>query len=221
MNAQNLSPRMVLIAVVCAVWLVALPAAAVTIEKPAVQGAGFVTVDPGCCPTILGAPAGMPLNVDVVFENMDHVELMDGATTNIEFGVGNHAGNNADLEYHITFDLSDMAGNLITTDALTVDGAVSAGDINAHNLDLTPLPPVIFHDFHVKVETMFKGPNTGSGLFDLYIAGGGGDDGTVVSGPVRFNRAIVGKWIPEPSAAILALLALTALSCGRMRSTFR
>ena len=73
-----------------------------------------------------------------------------------------------DLNYRIVFDLSDMSGNLITNDAFVVQNTATAGFIQIVNLDLTPLPPVIFHDMHVRVETSFAGLNTGSGLFDLY-----------------------------------------------------
>jgi hypothetical protein len=182
---------------------------AVTVMRDPIQGAGFVEVAGGT-PLILGAPVSSPLDVDIVFTDMRHIELMNGASTTVEFGIGN-TGNTADLDYRIVFDLSDMSGNLITNEALVVQNTAPAGFIQIVNLDLTPLPPVIFHDMHVRVEASFDGANTGSGLFDLYIAGGAGDVGTGVSGPIRFNRAIVGEWIPEPAAAALAIIALAGL----------
>ena len=194
------------------VWLLLVAAShvhAITVTRDPVQGSGVVDVEGGV-PLILGAPVSTPLEVDFVFTEMRHIELMDGSTTNVEFGIGN-TGNSAELNYRIVFDLSDMNGNLITNEALVVENTASGGFINIVNLDLTPLPPVIFHDFHILVETDFVGGNTGGGLFDFYIAGGGGDPGTGVSGPIRFNRAVVGEWIPEPSTAALGLLSLAGL----------
>jgi len=195
-------------------FVAASQAHAVTLMKDPVQGAGFVEVDLGGLPTILGAPVGTPLELDVVFNEMRHIELMEGATTTVEFGVGN-TGNNVDLNYRIVFDLSDMNGNLITNEALVVEDTATAGTIKAHQLNLTPLPAVIFHDFHIKVETEFE-TGGGSGLFDLYVAGGGGD-GAAVSGPIRFNRALVGEWVPEPSSAALAMIPLAGLTFHRRR----
>jgi hypothetical protein len=163
---------------------------------------------------------GSPLDYDVVFTDMQHIQLMSGATTTAEFAIGN-TGNTADLNYHIAFDLSDMQGNLITTNALVVDSTAPAGFFHIVSLDLTPLPPVIFHDFHVRVETSFIGANTGSGLFDFSMAGGAGDLGTAVSGPVRFNRAVVGQWVPEPSGAALAWMAIAAMVHQLRRSSRR
>jgi hypothetical protein len=142
---------------------------------------------------------------------------MDGATTTVEFGIGN-TGNTSALNYKIVFDLSDMSGNLITSDALVIQSTVQGGLIQAHNLDLTPLPPVKFHDMHVRVEASFAGPNTGGGLFDFYIAGGGGSAGTAVSGPIRFNRAVVGMWVPEPAGVGLAVFGLACLLLTRASS---
>ena len=207
MCTETLRGRLVVMVVVWLPLVIASRAHAVTLVRDAVQGAGFVEVDLGPLPTILGAPVGTPLEVDVVFTDMRHIELMDGSTTTVEFGIGN-TGNNEDLNYRIVFDLSDMHGNLITNEALVVEDTATAGTIKAHQLDLTPLPAVIFHDFHISVETDFVS-GSGSGLFDLYVAGGGGG-GAVVSGPIRFNRALVGEWVPEPSTATLALLALAA-----------
>lgn len=171
-----------------------------------VEGAGFVDVDAGALPQILGAPVGTLLELDYLFNDMKHIQLDEGASTNIEFGVGN-TGNSVDLDYRIVFDLSDMNGDLITNEAIVVEGTAFAGSIKAENLSLQPLPPVKFHDFHISVETSFADPVSG-GLFDFYVAGGGGDLGTVVSGPVRFNRATVGIWVPEPAAWMLLLTAL-------------
>jgi MYXO-CTERM domain-containing protein len=189
---------------------------AITVTRDPIQGAGFVNVDGGL-PLVLGAPVTAPLEVDIVFSEMRHIQLMDGSTTTVEFGIGN-TGNTSALDYKIVFDLSDMNGNLITTDALVVQDTVQGGFIKAHNLDLTPLPPVIFHDMHVRVEADFAGANSGSGLFDFYIAGGGGDSGTGVSGSIRFNRAVVGEWVPEPATAGLGLLGLALLPFHRRRN---
>jgi MYXO-CTERM domain-containing protein len=203
--------------VMCVVaWLLPIAASqvqAVTFTRDPMQGAGFVEVEGGL-PIILGAPVSSPLEVDIVFTDMQHIQLMDGATTTVEFGIGN-TGNTANLDYRIVFDLSDMAGNLITTDALVVQNTVQGGFIQVINLDLTPLPPVIFHDMHVRVEASFAGPNTGAGRFDLFMAGGAGSSGTGVSGPIRFNRAVVGVWVPEPTAAGLGLLGLACLLLHR------
>ncbi len=197
----------------------ASPVHGITVMRDPMQGAGFVDVAGGL-PLILGAPVSAPLEIDIVFNEMRHIELMNSATTTVEFGVGN-TGNTADLDYKIVFDLSDMNGDLITTDALVVQNTVQGGFINVVNLDLTPLPAVIFHDMHVRVEASFDGANTGSGLFDFYMAGGGGDSGTAVSGPIRFNRAVVGEWIPEPGTAGLGLLGLTGLLLSRRRELAR
>jgi hypothetical protein len=187
----------------------------VTIAVDPVQGAGFVDVDLGPGPLILGAPVGTPLEVDFVFNDMKHIELFEGASTDIEFGIGN-AGNNVDLPYRIVFDLSNEHGNLITEDALVVEGVAPKGLIHIASQDLSPLPPTILHDFHVRVETDGVG-----GLFDLFVAGGAGDFGTVVSGPVTFNRAEVGDWIiPEPSSITLlcfGILSLLAYGWRRRR----
>lgn len=183
--------------------LVAVPASGVTFMVDPIQGAGVVEVDAGPLPQILGAPVGTPLELDYVFNDMKHVMLSDGASTNIEFGVGNTT-NNVDLDYRIVVDLSDMNGNLITNEAIVVEGTASAGFINLHDLPLQPLPSITFHDFHIAVDTVFAEP-VGDGLFDFYVAGGGGDPGTGASGPVRFNRATVGVWVPEPSSAVLIL----------------
>ena len=201
------------------VWL--LPSAAphvqaITVMRDPVQGAGFVEVNGGL-PLILGAPVNSPLEVDIVFTDMQHIQLMDGASTTVEFGIGN-TGNSSPLNYRIVFDLSDMNGNLITNEALVVQDTASAGFIKILNLDLTPLPPVIFHDMHVRVETSFAGLNSGSGLFDLYMAGGAGSSGTGVSGPIRFNRAVVGVWVPEPTAARLGLFGFACLVLCRRSS---
>jgi hypothetical protein len=199
-------------------WLLSVAAQhghAITVMRDPIQGAGFVNVDGGL-PLVLGAPVSAPLEVDIVFNEMRHIQLMDGATTTVEFGIGN-TGNTSALDYKIVFDLSDMNGNLITTDALVVQDTVQGGFIKAHNLELTPLPPVIFHDMHVRVEAGYAGANTGSGLFDFYIAGGGGEVGTAVSGPIRFNRAVVGEWVPEPATAGLALLAMALTQLRRRR----
>lgn len=177
----------------------------ITIQVNAVQGAGFVDVDPGPLPQILGAPVGTVLEVDFVLNDMKHIELLDGASTNIEFGIGN-TGNEVELPYRIVFDLSDEHGNLITHDALVVVGLAPANVFHIINLDLTPLPAVIFHDFHVRVETL-----GGGGLFSLFVAGGAGGTGSV-SGPITFNRAEVGDWIiPEPSGITLLWLAMFGL----------
>jgi hypothetical protein len=149
--------------------------------------------------------------VDIVFTDMQHIQLMDGATTTVEFGIGN-TGNTAALNYRIEFNLSDMGGNLITDDALVVQNTIAGGLIQVVNLDLTPLPAGKFHDMHVRVDASFAGPNTGGGLFDLYMAGGAGSSGTGVSGPIRFNRAVVGIWVPEPAAAGLGLIAITCVA---------
>jgi hypothetical protein len=186
---------------------------AITVMRDPIQGAGFVEVQGGT-PLILGAPVSSPLEADIVFTDMQHIQLMDGATTTVEFGIGN-TGNSSPLNYRIEFNLSDMSGNLITDDALVVQGTASAGFIQIMNLDLTPLPAVKFHDMHVRVETNFAGLNSGSGLFDLYMAGGAGSAGTGVSGPIRFNRAVVGIWVPEPAAAGLAWLGLACLLLHR------
>lgn len=180
-----------------------------TIMVDPVQGAGFVDVDAGPLPQILGAPIGTDLEVDFVFNDMKHIELFEGASTDIEFGIGN-TGNSKGLPYRIIFDLSDEHGNLITQDALVVDNIAPANVIQVLDLDLTPLPAVIFHDFHVRVETQGEG-----GLFSLYVAGGAG--GTAgVSGPVTFNRAEVGDWIiPEPTSLTFAALSLLSLSWRR------
>jgi hypothetical protein len=199
--------------VICvAVWLqlfVASRVEAVTFMRDPMQGAGFVDVEGGL-PLILGAPVSSPLDVDIVFTEMQHIQLMNGATTTVEFGVGN-TGNSSPLNYRIEFNLSDMNGNLITDDALVVQNTIAGGLIQVVNLDLTPLPPVIFHDMHVRVEASFAGLNSGSGLFDLYMAGGAGSSGTGVSGPIRFNRAVVGMWVPEPATAGIALIAIACV----------
>jgi hypothetical protein len=171
-----------------------------------IQGAGFVSVDAGGLPQILGAPVGTPLELDYIFSNMQHVELDASPSTNMEFGVGN-TGNNVDLDYRIVVDLSDMNGNLLTNEAIVIEGTAQAGFIDIVGQPLLPLPPITFHDFHISITTEFADPVSGGGLFDLYFAGGGGDPGTSVSGPVIFNRAQVGQWIPEPSTAALLLLA--------------
>jgi hypothetical protein len=200
------------------VWLLPIAAPhvrAITVMRDPIQGAGFVEVNGGL-PLILGAQVSSPLEVDIVFTDMQHIQLMDGATTTVEFGIGN-TGNSSPLNYRIVFDLSDMSGNLITNEALVVQDTASAGFIKVVNLDLTPLPAVKFHDMHVRVETSFAGLNSGSGLFDLYMAGGAGSVGTGVSGPIRFNRAVVGIWVPEPAAAGLAWLGLACLLLHRPR----
>jgi hypothetical protein len=201
----------------CAVllFLMVSSARAITVTRNPVQGAGFVNVDLGPLPLVLGAPVGTSLNYDVVLSNMQHIELMSGATTTAEFAIGN-TGNTANLNYHIAFDLSDMQGNLITTNALVLNSTAPAGFIHLVNLDLSPLPPVKFHDFHVRIDTSFAGPNTGSGRFDFSMAGGAGDFGTGVSGPVRFNRAVVGQWVPESSGTALAWIAI-ACSLQQLR----
>jgi hypothetical protein len=194
------------------VWLlpsVASHVQAVTVMRDPMQGAGFVDVEGGI-PLILGAPVSAPLEVDIVFTDMQHIQLMDGASTTVEFGIGN-TGNTANLNYRIEFNLSDMSGNLITNDALVVQNTASGGFFQVVNLDLTPLPPVKFHDMHVRVEASFDGPNSGGGLFDLFMAGGAGSSGTGVSGPIRFNRAVVGIWVPEPTTAGLGSLGLAGL----------
>ncbi len=208
--------RFVLAASATLVFLGESPQAqGITIPVNPVQGAGIVDVDLGPGPLILGAPVGTPLEIDFVFNDMKHIELLiDGATTDIEFGIGN-AGNNVDLPYRIVFDLSDQHGNLITQDALVVEGIAPAGFIHVASQNLSPLPAVIFHDFHVRVETEGVG-----GLFDLFVAGGAGDFGTVVSGPVTFNRAAVGKWIPEPSTFVLTALGLLGLGGYGRRTSF-
>jgi hypothetical protein len=183
---------------------------AVTFMRDPMQGAGFVDVEGGL-PLILGAPVSLPLDVDIVFTDMQHIQLMDGATTTVEFGIGN-TGNSSPLNYRIEFNLSDMSGNLITDDALVVQNTIAGGLIQVVNLDLTPLPPVKFHDMHVRVDASFAGLNSGSGLFDLYMAGGAGSSGTGVSGPIRFNRAVVGIWVPEPTAAGLGLIAIACVA---------
>ena len=180
---------------------------AITVMRDPMQGAGFVEVQGGI-PLVLGVPVSSPLDVDIVFTDMQHIQLMDGATTTVEFGIGN-TGNTADLNYRIEFNLSDMSGNLITNDALVVQSTASGGFLHIVNLDLTPLPAVKFHDMHVRVDASFAGPNTGGGLFDLFMAGGAGSSGTGVSGPIRFNRAVVGVWVPEPTTAGLGLLEST------------
>jgi hypothetical protein len=196
-----------------AVWLLPVVASrveAVTFMRDPMQGAGFVDVEGGL-PLILGAPVSSPLDVDIVFTDMQHIQLMDGATTTVEFGIGN-TGNSSPLNYRIEFNLSDMSGNLITDDALVVQNTASAGFIQVVNLDLTPLPAVKFHDMHVRVDASFAGLNSGSGLFDLYMAGGAGSSGTGVSGPIRFNRAIVGIWVPEPVTAGSGLIAIACVA---------
>lgn len=187
---------------------------AAVVERNPTQGAGFVDVDNF---DFFGVRAGTPFEVDVVFTDMQHIELLvQGATTNIEFGIGNTT-NDVDLNFEITFDLSDELGNLITQDALFVAGTAQAGFIQAINLDLTPLPPVIFHDFHIFVKTEFVEP--ADGLFDLRVAGGGGVPGTIVSGPIRFNRAVVGDWgVPEPTTfAVWSLLGACVTGVGLRR----
>jgi hypothetical protein len=201
------------------VWLLPIAAShvqAITVMRDPIQGAGFVEVNGGL-PLILGAPVSSPLEVDIVFTDMRHIQLMDGATTTVEFGIGN-TGNSSPLNYRIVFDLSDMSGNLITNEALVVQDTASAGFIKILNLDLTPLPAVKFHDMHVRVEASFAGLNSGSGLFDLYMAGGAGSSGTGVSGPIRFNRAVVGVWVPEPTAAGLGILGFAGLLLLRRKS---
>jgi hypothetical protein len=195
-----------------AVWLLLIVASrveAVTFTRDPMQGGGVVEVEGGL-PLILGAPVSSPLEVDIVFTDMQHIQLMDGASTSVEFGIGN-TGNSSPLNYRIEFNLSDMSGNLITDDALVVQNTASGGFIQVVNLDLTPLPPVKFHDMHVRVDASFAGLNSGSGLFDLYMAGGAGSSGTGVSGPIRFNRAVVGIWVPEPTTVGSGLIALTCL----------
>ena len=185
-------------------------AATVMVARDPVEGAGFVDVEVGL-PLVLGAPVGVPLEVDVQLTEMRHIELMPGASTDIEFGIGN-TGNNIDLPYRILFNLSDEKGNLITQDVLDVQGNAQAGFIDIVSQPLTSLPPVIFHDFHILVETEDIG-----GTFDLYVAGGGGDPGTSVSGPITFNRAVVGVWIPEPSSALIGLIGFGSLLLLRRR----
>ena len=163
------------------------------------------------------ARVSSPLEVDIVFTEMRHIQLMDGATTTVEFGIGN-TGNSSPLNYRIEFNLSDMSGNLITDDALVVQSTASGGFIQIVNLDLTPLPAVKFHDMHVRVDATFAGLNSGSGLFDLFMAGGAGSSGTGVSGPIRFNRALVGVWVPEPTSAGLGLLGFACLLLLRRKS---
>jgi hypothetical protein len=200
-----------------AVWLLLIVVSrveAVTFMRDPMQGAGFVDVEGGL-PLVLGAPVSSPLEVDIVFTDMQHIQLMYGATTTVEFGIGN-TGNTAALNYRIEFNLSDMGGNLITDDALVVQNTIAGGLIQVVNLDLTPLPAVKFHDMHVRVDASFAGANTGGGLFDLFMAGGAGSSGTGVSGPIRFNRAVVGIWVPEPAAAGLGLIA-TACVALRLR----
>lgn len=202
--------------VAVAVWLPLVVTSlthAITLVEDPIQGAGFVDVDLGPPPTIAGAPVGTPLEVDVVFSNMRHIELMNGATTNVEFAIGNTA-NSANLIYSIFFALSDMHGDLITPELPLVNSVAPAGLFQIVNIDLTPLPAVIFHDFHVRVDTQFEGPNNGTSLFDLFIAGGAGDLGTGASGPVKFNRAVVGEWVPEPSSAALTILGSSCLLLG-------
>jgi PEP-CTERM motif len=217
---RKLNPRMACVAGVVVGLSLALAADsyAVTVVRNPVQGAGFVDVDGGL-PLILGAPVGDPLQIDFVFEDMRHIELMKGATTNIEFGIGN-TGNNRDLSYRIVFDLSDMNGNLITNEALVLDSTAPAGFNHIVNLDLTPLPEVVFHDFHIQIDTHFADGSTGDGLFDFYVAGGGGDPNTGVSGPIRFNRAVVGEWVPEPATVTLGLVGLGVLLLSRRRLAF-
>jgi hypothetical protein len=200
--------------VMCAAaWLLLIVAPrveAVTFMRDPMQGGGVVEVEGGI-PLILGAPVSSPLEVDIVFTDMQHIQLMDGATTTVEFGIGN-TGNTAALNYRIEFNLSDMSGNLITDDALVVESTAQGGFFHIVNLDLTPLPAVKFHDMHVRVDASFAGLNNGSGLFDLFMAGGAGSSGTGVSGPIRFNRAVVGIWVPEPAAAGLGLIAIACVA---------
>ncbi len=219
MNAQRnrILVFLVMMTQACVAGLAVSPVRAITVTRDPQQGAGFVDVDGGV-PLVLGAPAETPLEVDFVFNQMRHIELMDGASTNIEFGIGN-TGNDADLDYRIVFDLSDMNGDLLTNELLVSESTAAAGTINIVALDLTPLPAVIFHDFHIRVESTFIDPNSGSGLFDFYVAGGGGDVGTSVSGPIRFNRAVVGEWVPEPTAMVLSVVGLGWLALvGRRRA---
>jgi hypothetical protein len=201
--------------VVCLSSLCWSPAQGVTYMVDAVEGAGFAQFDAGPLPQIFGAQVGTPLEIDYVFNDMMHIELREGASTNIEFGVGN-TGNNVDLDYRIVVDLSDMNGDLITNEAIVVEGTASAGFIQLENLPLLPLPPGKFHDLHIAVETVLVDPVSGGGTFDFYVAGGGGDPGTGASGPVRFNRATVGIWVPEPPAWTL-LPPLAVVACWRLR----
>lgn len=202
--------------VLCVVLLVSAPAAAVDISRDPSCGGGACDVDNF---GLFGVAVG-PLEVDVIFTDMQHIALAQGPTTNIEFGIGNTTGN-ADLDYRIVFDLSDMQGNLITNELLVVENTAPAGFNHIVSLPLTPLPPdTIFHDFHISVETECAVAGA-CNTFDLRVAGGGGDPGTLVSGPIHFNRAEKGAWVPEPSTALLSLigLVLVGLRRGRGRRT--
>jgi hypothetical protein len=199
--------------VVCLVMLLPPDAAAVDIVRDPMCSGGACEVDNF---DLFGAPVGTPLEVDVTFTDMQHISLSASPSTNIEFGIGN-TGNNVDLPYRIVFDLSDMNGNLITNEQLVVDDTAPAGTIHVVSLPLTPLPAdTIFHDFHIRVDTQCA-VGAVCNTFDLRVAGGGGDIGTAVSGPIRFNRAVKGSWVPEPSASVLLAVGLVAIGLGAGR----
>jgi hypothetical protein len=189
----------------------AAPAVAIDILRDPSCGGGVCNVDNF---DIFGAPVGTPLEVDVIFTDMQHIALAQSPSTTIEFGIGN-TGNNFDLAYRFEFNLSDMNGNLITDDLLVVEDVAPAGVIHIPFQTVTQLPAdTIFHDFHIMVETDCPA-GAACNNFDLRVAGGAGDPGTAVSGPIRFNRAEKGIWVPEPSAALLLVCGLVAIAARR------
>ena len=215
MFRRALKSGLVTSAIVLAMLATTPHAGAITIDRTPVQGAGLVTVANGL-PLILGAPVGTLLEVDIVFTDMQHIELLPGTNTNIEFGIGN-TGNPNELAYRIVFDLTDEFGNRITNEHLVVESTAPDNVFHIPNQpQLILLPEVTFHGIRITVETA---GDIGTD-FDLFVAGGAGDPGTGVSGPIVFNRAVVGVWTPstpEPITAALGLMGLATLGMATRR----
>ena len=189
-------------------------AQAVDIVRDPQCGAGFCDVDNL---SILGAPAGIPLDVDVLFPNLKHIETdSSGApTTNAEFSI-NNTGNSADLHYEITMDLGDLNGNALTSGLLVHKDTAPAGLSHIVNMPLTPVPAgLVFNEVQFSVETECAVPGACS-TFDFLAAGGGGSS-TAASGPIRFNRAQGGFSIPEPGVLPTAWVITAFLSMRRSR----
>ena len=176
-------------------WLAGSQTFAVDVIRDPLCSGGGCDID---SVSILGAATDTPLEVNVLFPDMKHIELDAGgaSTTNAEFAINNTV-NSADLIYRITMDLADLQGNLLTSGLLVHTDTAPANLSHLVQLPLTPLPPaLVFNEVQFFVETECAIPGACS-TFDFLAAGGGGS-GTGASGPIRFNRAQGGFSIPEP-----------------------